>query len=223
MKTLYAILIILLLLFALSNCDSSTSPENDPPASNPPFTDLKVGQEWQYIKWEKLPSGSRTFTGDTISVSITAKKNNIVTFFECPVHSDSISPLDTATFRFQITDSRLMQVGRNYSRAFGFVANHNGILTLTNVDSNAITVDMDTTLFLIQQQTNKSRFIGHSESIQLFLETYQDVNIYYDATPTYVDGFGHLVIFSPKEGIVATIYFGGFSLIEQYGYQLIKR
>ena len=116
----------------------------------------------------------------------------------------------------------MKQMATNHSRLFGFVANHDGILTLTDIDSNYVTIDMDTSLFLIREQVGKNRFVGYSNSVQLFTDKYRKVIVYYDETPTYVDGFGHLVFFSIEEGIVATIYFGGFSRIEQFGYQLIK-
>ncbi len=221
-KILHVILSFLLPVVLL-NCDSSTSPDSQPTVPRVPFTKLEVGQEWRYARWEKLYSGDCAFTGDTVSVTIIAKEAGIVTFYEHPVNTDSISPSHTATFRFQIEDSRLRQVGTNRSRVFGFVANHDEILILTDIDSNLVTVDMDTSLFLIREQTGKSRFIGHSDNVQIFSETYQNVIVYYDETPTYADGFGHLAILSLEEGIVATIYFGGFSPIEQYGYQLIRQ
>lgn len=221
-KIVYVILSFLL-PGALLNCDSSTSPDSQPTMPRVPFTELEVGQEWRFESWEKLYSGNRVFTGDTVSVTIIANKTGIVTFYEHLVNTDSISPSDTATFRFQIEDSLLKQIGTNRSMVFGFVANHDSVLILNDIDSNHVTVDMDTSLFLIREQTGKSRFIGHSDNVQIFSETYQNVIIYYDETPTYADGFGHLAILSLKEGIIATIYFGGFSPIEQYGYQLVRQ
>lgn len=184
---------------------------------------MEVGQEWRFASWEKLYSGNRVFTDDTVSVTIIANKTGIVTFYEHLVNADSISPSDTATFRFQIEDSLLKQIGTNRSMVFGFVENHDSVLILNDIDSNLVTVDMDTSLFLIREQTGKSRFIGHSDNVQIFSETYQNVIVYYDETPTYADGFGHLAILSLEEGIVATIYFGGFSPIEQHGYQLVRQ
>jgi hypothetical protein len=221
-KSLYVSLNILVLL-VLFNCDSSTSPETDPKVPKVLFTDLVVGQKWQYAKWEKLYLGNRIFTGDSIAVSIIAKEDRKVTFYERPANTDSISPPDTAIFSFQIEDPILRQVGINRSKVFGFVANHDGILTLTDIDSNRVTLDMDNSLFWMREQTGKSRFNGHSDRIELFSDTYENVIIYNDETPIYMDGFGQLAIFSLEECIVTTIYFDGFSLIEQYGYQLIRR
>lgn len=216
-KALYVILYILIPLLFF-NCSPGTGP-----GEQVPFTDLEVGQEWQYVVWEKLYEGERTFTGDTISVSIIAKDVEAVTFYEHPVNRDSVLPLDTATFSFQIENAYLKQVGVNRSRVFGFLANHDGMLTLANINSNLVTIDIDTSLFLIREQTGKSLFVGYSNSVEIFSDTYDDVIIYYDETPTYVDGCGHLVVFSLEEGIVATIYFGGFSPVEQTGYQLIAQ
>jgi hypothetical protein len=175
------------------------------------------------VVWEKLYTGDRTFTGDTISVSIIDKEDGLVTFYERSANVDSYSPLDTATFKFQIGNSYLKQVGVNSSRIFGFLVSHDDMLVLTDINSNLVTIDIDTSLFLIREQTGKGLFVGHSNSVELFLDTYEDVIIYYDETPTYVDGCGHLVVFSLEEGIVATIYFGGFSPVEQTGYQLIEQ
>jgi hypothetical protein len=152
-----------------------------------------------------------------------ATEPGIVTFFESAVHADSTLPCDTATVQFQLEGSFLRQIGENRSRLLGFTANHEGILHLTEIDSNHVSVDLDTSLFFIRQQTGKSRFVGHSDRVRLFSDTYDNVNVYYDQTPTYYDGFGHLAIHSPQDGLVATIYFGGFSNLEQYGYQLIRR
>lgn len=214
------VILPLLLSVVIFNCDSPTSPDTEPPVSS--FADLAVGQKWLYAKWEKRYAGERMFTGDTISVSVIAKDAGIVTFYESPVHIDSISSWDTTTFKFQLEDSVLRQVGINHSRVFGFIGNHDGILTLAHIDSNRVTIDIDTSLHLIREQTGKSRFVGHSDTVELFSDIYEDVIVYYDETPTYVDGFGHLAIFSREEGMVATIYFGGFSPIEQYGYKLVK-
>jgi hypothetical protein len=204
-------------LLVFLNCSPGTGPE-DPV----PFTNLEVGQEWQYVVWEKLYTGDRTFTGDTISVSIIDKEGGLVTFYERSANVDSYSPLDTATFKFQIENSYLKQVGVNSSRIFGFLVSHDDMLVLTDINSNLVTIDIDTSLFLIREQTGKGLFVGHSNSVELFSNTYENVIVYYDETPTYVDGCGHLVVFSLEEGIVATIYFGGFSPVEQYGYQLIR-
>ena len=216
------VILPLLLSVVIFNCDSTTSPDTEPPVTSVSFADLEVGQKWLYAKWEKRYSGERMFTGDTISVSVIAKDAGIVTFYESPAHIDSISSWDTTTFKFQLEDSVLRQVGINRSRVFGFIGNHDGILTLAHIDSNRVTVDIDTSLHLIREQTGKSRFVGHSDTVELFSDIYEDVIVYYDETPTYVDGFGHLAIFSREEGMVATIYFGGFSPIEQYGYKLVK-
>ncbi|GAB4375758.1 MAG: hypothetical protein Kow0042_21420 [Calditrichia bacterium] len=219
-KTCYLIIWIFLPLLLL-NCDSSTSFEIEQPEGKTSFTDLKVGQEWRYARWEKPYSGDRFFTGDTILISIIDKKDKIVTFYERPLHADSVTVLDTATFCFQIKNSFLRQPGLNNSHVFGFLNNHDGILLLTSIDSNRVTVNIDSSFFLIRQQIGKSRFIGYADSVELFSQKYENVIIYYDETPTYVDGFGHLAIFSLQDGVVATIYFGGYSPIEQFGYQLI--
>ena len=216
MKNFYMSIGILIPLVLL-NCSLSTGPREQVP-----FTALEVGQEWQYVVWEKLYDGERTFTGDTISVSIIDKEGGLVTFYERSANVDSYSPLDTATFKFQIENSYLKQVGVNSSRIFGFLASHDYMLVLTDINLDPVTINIDTSLFLIREQTGKSVFVGHSNSVELFLDTYENVIVYYDETPTYVDGCGHLVVFSLEEGIVATIYFGGFSSVEQYGYQLIK-
>ncbi len=216
-KTLSVIVGVFLVL-VIFNCSLGTEP-----GVPEPFSNLEVRQEWQYVEWEKPYTENRMFTGDTISVSIIAKEGRMVTFYECTINADSVSPLDTATFSFLIDNSILRQVGENRSRVFGFLANHGGVLFLTDINSNLVTIDMDTSLFLIGKQIDKNLFVGHSNSVELFSDTYEDVNIYYDEIPTYVDGCGHLAVFSLEEGIVATIYFGVFSPIEQSGYQLLRR
>ncbi|MFQ5799081.1 MAG: hypothetical protein ACE5H0_10390 [Bacteroidota bacterium] len=216
------LILTLLVSVVLFNCNSGTSPDTEPPVSSVSFADLEIGQEWLYAEWEKRYSGERMFTGDTTSVSVIAREAGIITFYESPVHVDSISSWDSTTFKFQLEDSVLRQVGINRSRVFGFVGNHDGILTLAQIDSNHVTIDIDTSLYLIREQIGKSRFVGYSDTVELFSDTCEDVIVYYDETPTYVDGFGHLAIFSREEGMEATIYFGGFSAIEQYGYKLVK-
>ncbi len=220
-KTLHAILCLLSTLVHL-NCDSSRAPDIMQPASEVPFTDLQVGQEWRYAKWEKPYFGNRTFTGDTVSITIIAKEGETVTFYERTVNDGPISPTDTATFRFQIAHSLLRQVGTNRSRVFGFIAGHDSVLSLTDIDSNHVAIDLDTSLFFIREQTGKNRFVGHADSVRLLSGIYANVIVYYNEIPTYVDGFGYLAILSLKKGMVATVYFGGFSPIEQYGYQLIR-
>jgi hypothetical protein len=163
------------------------------------------------------------FTGDTTSIFMMAKEPGMMTFFESTVHADSTLPSDTATVTFQIEGQLWRQIGENNSRLLRFLNHHDGILYLTHIDSNLVTIDLHTSLFLIRQQTGKNRFVGHAERVQLLCDTYDNVNVYYDETPTYYDGFGHVAIHSPEDGLVATVYFGGFSLIEQHGYQLIRR
>ena len=211
-----------LLLFAgITSCNLSTS---SGPAEevNESFTELQVGQEWIYAYWEKRHGGELLFTGDTLSVSIISKEAGLVTFFEGPINGAAGTTSDTTTFQFQIQDSVLTQVGANDSRVFGFVRNHGGALLLSQVDSVPVTVNLDTSFFLIREQTGKPKFVGHAELVDLFSESYTDVTVYYDQTPTYVDGFGHLAIFSREYGVVSTIYFGGRSPIEASGYQLVK-
>jgi hypothetical protein len=212
----------ILLPLVLMNCDLCLLPDPKPVVPFVPFIDLSVKQEWQYLRWEKPYSGDRAFTGDTVSVSIIDRDNSKVIFYERTACADANSPADTATICFQIEDSYFRQVGINRSKVFGFVANHGGILIFTHIDSNLVTVNIDTALYLIREQTGKGRFIGNSDSLEVFSELYHNVNIYYDDTPLPYDGIGHLAIFSPEEGILSTIYFGGFSPVEQFGYQLIR-
>ncbi|MGH7490783.1 MAG: hypothetical protein ACREOO_00160 [bacterium] len=221
MKALHAILCSLSSLLVLS-CDSS-APLNDQLVElGQPIDDVEVTQVWRYASWEKPYFGTRAFTGDTTTIRITAREPGTVTLFERTVHADSSLPADTATVKFQREGSLWRQIGENRSRLYGFLAHHDGVLYQTNIDSNHVVVDLDTSLFLIRQQTGKNHFVGHSDRVRLFCDTYDHVNVYYDETPTYYDGFGHLAIHSPREGLVATIYFGGFSSIEQHGYQLIR-
>ena len=222
MKALRAILCSLACLLVLG-CDSS-APLNDQPVElGRPIDELEVQQVWQYARWEKPYFGTRVFTGDTTTIMVTAREPGFVTLFESTVHADPSLPTDTATVKFQREGSFWRQIGENRSRLYGFLVHHDGILYQTHIDSNHVVVDLDTSLFLIRQQTGKNRFVGHSDRVQLFSDCYNDVNVYYDETPTYYDGFGHLAIHSPKEGLVATVYFGGFSTIEQHGYKLIRQ
>jgi len=219
MKRLLPILLLLLLAQQFLSCNNDAPNELKFYSS---FTELQVGQEWLYIKWWKPHSEDIQYSEDTISVSIVAKDDSIITFYETPIRLDSISYWDTVTFKFQIEDSLLRQVGNNHSQVFGIVTNHGGLLPLGHIDSNLVTIDFTSSLFQVGNQIDKYRFIGYADSIDLFSEVYKDVIVFYDATPTFLDGSGHLAVFSQEDGMVATIYFGGDTPIEKYGYRLIK-
>ena len=202
-------------------CDPS-SPSGPNPEAAQNFADLEVGQEWLYAKWEKRHAGGRVFTGDTVSVSVTSVEAGLATFFERTLDVESPTSADSSIFQFEVSDSLFRQVGSNSSRLFGFVANHDGRLFLSGIDSNPVMIDLETSLFLLREQTGQSKFIGRSNRVQLLFNSYEDVIVYYDQTPTYVDGFGHLVIISREYGIASTIFFGGFSPIESFGYELVR-
>jgi len=219
LKRLIPILFLLLLSLQFLSCDKITHNDEEIPSS---FTKLQVGQEWLFAKWQKLHSEKNKFTGDTVSVSIIAKDDSTVTFYETPIRLDSISPWDTTTFKFQIEDSLLRQVGNNHSQVFGIVTNHGGLLPLGHIDSNLVTIDITSSLFQVRNQTDKNWFIGYADSFELFSKVYKDVIVFYDIRATVWDGFGHLAVFSREEGMVTTIYFGGYSPIAKYGYELTK-
>ena len=86
-----------------------------------------------------------------------------------------------------------------------------------------MTIDRGTNLFLLHEQTGQSKFIGRSNRVQLLLNSYEGVIVYYDQTATYVDGLGHLAIVSQEYGIASTIFFGGGrGPIEAFGYELVR-
>ncbi len=204
-------------------CNSKAPTRSLLKATQAPFADLQVGQQWKYVGREKAYDQNRVLTGDTVTITVIAKENGLVTFKERFIHGAPNQPEDTLTFRLQLEDSRLRQVGDNSSSVFRFLSSHDGVLWLTPIDSNRVAINLETSLFTLREQTGKNHFIGYAESVQLFLNNYDDLTVYYDERLTYVDGPGHVALFSAKEGMVGTIYFGGFSLFEQHGYELIKQ
>ncbi|GEM_PF-5290262 len=203
-------------------CNWSSSPDGEPSETCGNFTNPTDGRSWLYAAWEKRYDGERVFTGDTLSVTVIATEGEEVTFLEGSISEGALSMQDTTTFTFRREGSLYRQVGINLSRIFGIVGSHDGVLLLGPVDSNRVTIDINTSLFSLRRQTGKNRFVGHADVVELFSDTYKDVVVYYDETPTYVDGPGHLAIFSSREGMVVTIYFGGYSPIEQFGFKLVK-
>ena len=154
-------LLFSLLLGALVACDLSGPNGPKPEAANN-FADLEVGQEWLYAKWEKRHAGERVFTGDTVSVSVTSIAAGLATFFERTLHVESPTSADSSIFQFEVSDSLFRQVGSNSSRLFGFVLQHDGRLFLSGIDSNPVMIDLETSLFLLREQTGQSKFIGRS-------------------------------------------------------------
>ncbi len=214
-KDLCHALCLLLLALALWNCDA----KNPLAPSAFSFSELKVGQEWHYLKWEKFYDETRKLTGDTLTLAVIAKAGKLITFAET-LHGRSSS--DTTIFQMQFEDSFARQVGNNDSKLFRFLNSHEGILWLTPIDSNRVRIAVDSSLFGLREQTGKNHFLGQAERAQLHLNRYENLTVYYDERLTYVDGPGHVALFSPQEGLVAMINFGGFSLVAQAGYELFK-
>lgn len=208
-------LCFLLLALALWHCDSKNS--LTPSAFS--FSEIEVGQEWRYLKWEKPYDDTRKLTGDTLTLAVIAKAGKLVTFAET-MHGNAAS--ETKTFQLHFEDSFVRQVGNSDSKIFRFLNSHDGILWLTQIDSNSVRVAVDSSLFHLREQTGKNHFLGHAERAQLHLNRYENLTVYYDERPTYVDGQGHVALFAPEQGMIATINFGGFSLTEHSGYELLK-
>jgi hypothetical protein len=216
------VLVSSFLTILVSNCHFGW-PTEGPNNTGSFFKNLEVGQEWRYVEWQKHYSEDRMFTGDTVSITVIAKNAASVTFFEKTANADSISFSDTTTIRFNREGATLRQQGEDFSRLFGFLRHHDGVLLLGEVDSNFVSINLDSSLFFVRDELGKPKFIGHTDTVELFSETSTELTVYYDQTPTYYDGHGHLALFSRENGIVAAIYFGGFSPVEQFGYELIKQ
>ena len=220
LKIIFIFYLVITLSF-LSCTDTVTNPRITVPDVDSSFIKLNVGQEWKYVKWIKYYDEEPFFTGDTISIKIISKVPGFVTLFEKYLNRDSITYQDTATIFLQFADSILWQ-DPNSSEVFGFLNNFEGFLTLKNIDSNIVTINLDTTLFFIGRQIGKDQFIGRTNHLEIFSNTFSDVTVYYSETPGFADDFGSLTFINPKQGIISSIYFGGFSLTESYGYNLIK-
>ena len=213
----------LIVTLAFLNCtDTVTNPKIIIPDVDSSFIKLNIGQEWKYVEWRKYYYEEPFFTGDTISIKIISKTPGLVTFFEKKLNVDSITIHDTATVYLQIEDSILQQTEYISSDVFGFLNQFEGFLTLKKIDSNLVTINLDTTFYLIREQTRKGHFIGYTNLLEIFSNTFTDVTVYYCATPEIADDFGSLTFIHPKHGIISSIYFGGFSSTESYGYNLIK-
>lgn len=222
MKTTYFMLGLAAALF-LSNCDSNEPTRCLRENANGSFAELRVGQQWQYVRWEKLHGQNRKLTGDSVVVTVIAKEGDLITLQERFIPATTQWQADTLTFSLQHEGSRLRLVGNLTARIFSFLGSHDGVLLLTPVDSNRVFINLESSLFELGEQTGKNHFIGHSEAVQLFLQNYEDLTVYYDARPTYVDGPGQVALFSAEKGVVGTVSFGGFRLFEQHGFELIKQ
>lgn len=203
-------------------CNSNAPTRFEQKALQTSFADLQIGQQWRYVKWEKFRDQDRKLTGDSVVVTIIAKENDLITLQERFIPATTQEQADTLTFNLRHEGSRLRLVGNLTARVFSFLGSHDGVLLLTPVDSNRVAINLDDSLFDLRQQTGKNHFVGHSEAVQLFLQSYEDLTVYYDERITYVDGNGHVALFSAEQGVVGTVFFGGFSLFEQYGFELIK-
>ena len=205
----------------MSSCDSNEPTRSLRENANGSFAELRVGQQWQYVRWEKLHGQNHKLTGDSVVVTVIAKENDLITLQERFIPAAPQQQADTLTFSLQHEGSRLRLVGSLTANIFRFLGSHD--LLLTPVDSNRVAINLDNSLFDLREQTGKNHFIGHSEAVQLFLSEYDDLTVYYDERPTYYDGAGHVALFSPEKGVVGAVFFGGFSLFEQYGFELIKQ
>ncbi|RMF58756.1 MAG: hypothetical protein D6748_07940 [Calditrichaeota bacterium] len=201
-------------LFLWVGCDNATQPGQ----MVQDFSDLQVGQEWNYLRWEKRHFEEPVITQDWATLKIVDRNSNTVTFQEV-VYDSASEMTDTSLITFQIVDSNLVLFGATRSRLFGFLESHNGILPLTRVDSNLVNVNIDS-LPDIAQKTGKPRFMGHASKARILNHEYSNLTFFYDSLPIVLDAPGTGAFFSPQQGLVSVVRFDGYSLFEHTGYLL---
>ncbi|MFZ1752075.1 MAG: hypothetical protein WAU01_17900 [Saprospiraceae bacterium] len=63
--------------------------------------------------------------------------------------------------------------------------------------------------------------IGIDQSCNLFGRTYQDVLIHHDMTPLTYDGHAELIVYSSRDGLIRTIFYGGWKPFG-FGWDLLR-